>query len=320
VWASGGVLGGANEATNAILDRPNSSSNGWVKTPLMDSIIIDRNFVNNIWGTGIRFYGAGGDTALWYTGWNSLCTRVRIHNNSIVHTGGQGILVGGTNNDIVDSNVINGAGKYGLQLNGTDGFVDAGIQVYRHKNGIVEYNEVDSTYLIAGDGQGIDVDGSISGRTIVQYNYCHDNGGGFLQNSNPKRDDLDSTNDGLIVRYNISQNDGLGYMIPVFEGSQHYEHLFYENGRGNSLIYNNTFYNRDSGGFLVEPQDSGQPSDTFENNIFVGSDASWGETNRMSKTGNVYVNNWYYFNGDANYSSLTVSPLPTVYCLPNLRE
>ncbi len=305
IWASGGVLGGAHEPTNAILDRPYGSNIGKIGTPLMENIVISGNSVRNIWGGGIRFYGAGGDKSLWNTGWNNLCTRVRIHKNSIVHTGGQGILVGGTNNDIVDSNVIDGAGKYGLRLNDTGGFVDAGIQVYRHKNGIVEYNEVDSTHLITGDGQGIDVDGSISGRTIVQYNYCHDNGGGFLQNS-ILRDDPDSTNDGLIVRYNISRNDGLGYVNHLYRGDNWFAHLYYENGRGNSHVYNNTFYNRDGGGFLME---QGAKPDTFENNIFVGSDASWGETNRMSKTGNVYVNNWYYFNGDANYSSLTNSQL-----------
>jgi hypothetical protein len=196
---------------------------------------------------------------------------------------------------------VDGVGIYELRLNDTGKDADAGIQVYRHKNGIIEYNEVDSTHLIYGDGQGIDVDGSISGRTIVQYNYCHDNGGGFLQNSNP-RDDPDSTNDGLIVRYNISQNDGFGYVNHLYQGDNAYAHLFYENSRGNSLIYNNTFYNRDSGGFLMLP---GAKLDTFENNIFVGSDANWGEPSPSgAKNGNVYVNNWYYYNYNLNSNYL----------------
>ncbi len=286
VWASGGVQGGVAEARNAMSDRPDSGRDGTISTTLMDSIMILRNLVRNNRGVGIRFYGAGGDNGLWRSGWDNLCTRVRIGNNCVLHTAGEGILAGGTNNDIVDSNKVVGAGKYGLRLHGTGPFAEVGIQVYRHINGIVEYNEVDSTQVVSGDGQAFDNDGSLSGTTIFQYNYSHDNQGGLFQDS-PNRDDPGKA-DYSVFRYNISRNDGLGY--PNDPGNYH---MFFFTMRGGAQIYNNTLFNQPGGGFAawtLRKGFAGNGPNVFRNNIFVGTDADWNEGS------NTYSNNWYFCN------------------------
>ena len=78
------------------------------------------------------------------------------------------------------------------------------------------------------DGEGFDSDLN-SRNTIIQYNYSHDNEGGFLLicNDGSQAPADNAGNVGTIVRYNISQNDhhrGINIAGPVT----------------NATIYNNT--------------------------------------------------------------------------------
>src|SRR5204863_9569686 len=70
-----------------------------------------------------------------------------------------------------------------------------------------------------------------SRNTVIQYNYSHDNDGGFLLICNEGGHDAEESagNTGTVVRYNISQNDrkrGINIAGPVKD----------------SLVYNNTIY------------------------------------------------------------------------------
>jgi hypothetical protein len=77
------------------------------------------------------------------------------------------------------------------------------------------------------DGQGFDSDFRCR-RSLFQYNYSHDNEGGFMLICTPGN----SYNEDTIVRYNISQNDGINSARVLHFGG----------GASNTLIYNNTFY------------------------------------------------------------------------------
>lgn len=69
-------------------------------------------------------------------------------------------------------------------------------------NTLVQFNEVSGTQLHGTDGQGFDVDMG-STNTRVQYNYSHDNEGGFLLLMGGYSSDV-------VVRDNLSVNDAWG--------------------------------------------------------------------------------------------------------------
>ncbi len=254
-------------------------------------VLIADNFVHDVIGDGILFTGEAGP------GYTSLSTNVRIQGNTVLHTAGDGIRVDGTDNELIDSNRVSGAGALGKIYNTADstgGGAIGGIWPTIHRNGIIEYNEVDSTRCLPGDGQAFDNDDWLSGTTIFQYNYTKDNQGGFFQDciGSPDNDDP-AQKDYSIVRYNISQNDGFDTMNTP--------HLFLFAFRGGDSTYNNTFYNRPGGGFYIQgvAAYARNGPNTIENNIFYGTDACWNEAS------NNYSNNWYYFNWPQNGAKYT---------------
>ena len=101
----------------------------------------------------------------------------------------------------------------------------AGIWPWSSDNTLIQYNEV-SGHKAKWDGQGYDSDYNCIGTTI-QYNYSHDNYGGFLLICNNGFSFKGSGNIGTkqtIIRHNISINDGIrpyptkrkGDFSPVF--------------------------------------------------------------------------------------------------------
>ena len=137
-------------------------------------------------------------------------TNVVVRNNALDTISGDGILVNTTTGALIEYNVVKDANKYNT---------DANVAIWPHNadNTVMQYNEAYNTRHTS-DGQGYDVDFQCY-NTILQYNYSHDNEGGFLlvmQNTG-----------GTVVRYNISQNDKYRLL----------------DLRTNSVnIYNNTFY------------------------------------------------------------------------------
>src|SRR5690606_33652166 len=88
---------------------------------------------------------------------------------------------------------------------------------------IIQFNEAFNGHSTQ-DGQGFDIDYAQTG-TIVQYNYSHNNDGGFILICQPSG----AVNERGIVRYNISQNDGA--------------RVFHLSGpTTNTRVYNNTIY------------------------------------------------------------------------------
>jgi len=205
-----------------------------------DGVLIDGNDVTDIVGEGIIFYGQDVDhnNTMNYA---NCSPNVVIRNNTVSHTAADGIVMLGTDNELVEHNLVAYAGALGVV--GTDYI--AGMWPTRHINGVWQYNEVHHTKKWLGDGQGLDSDYYFQGTVIFQYNYSHDNEGGFLLDC--VAPDAGQT----IVRYNLSVRD------PVVG-------VLY---RGNALFYNNVFYS--PGVALTGVLDGGTThANKFYNNIF----------------------------------------------------
>ena len=275
----------------------------------MDSILIARDSIREVTGNGIMVLARGGDPYYSWD-WNHLVAGVRIHRNTIKHTAGDGIFIDGSDSEVIDSNYVFGVGSLGKSGGGepTKGTgTDVGIFVMNHKNGIIEYNEVDSTYMPIGDAQAFDNDGGLSGVTIIQYNYTNDNAGGLLQEHFSTYTNSNTNSDGTLIqysrddtyqpsytifRYNVSHDDG---NVPHDYSNATAGNNFIQFARGGAQVYNNTFYCRDSLGFYMQPNKAGivNGPNSIQNNIFVGTYANWNETS------NSYNNNWYYYNWPA---------------------
>lgn len=162
-------------------------------TDRFDAVTIENNVVEDAGRTGI---------VVWDNVWSAAgqaSTNVKVLNNSVKDIDSDGILVFGCEGALIDHNVSNNCGRYREdgQFNGA-----AAIWPTRGRNCITQFNEAFNTQALDGnaDGQGFDLDID-SYNFVMQYNYSHDNAGGFMLI-------LDASNSvNSIVRYNISQND-----------------------------------------------------------------------------------------------------------------
>ena len=151
------------------------------------------------------------------------CTDVVIRGNFLDDIGGDGIVMKSCESGLVEYNTAKNCNARATDAN-------VAIWVYNSNNCIMQFNEAYNTRY-THDGEGFDVD-SFSENTLVQYNYSHDNEGGFMLICAPGEEGAGVTGfytKDTTVRYNISQNDGnLGV---IFSGNSY-----------NSYVYNNTFY------------------------------------------------------------------------------
>ena len=181
-------------------------------------------------------------------------TNYVVQNCSIYNIDGDGVVPIACKNALVQYNVAHDCNRWYY----TNNYYSVAFWPWNSDNTTFQYNEA---YLTRNtlDGQGYDCDYWSNG-TIMQYNYSHDNVGGFILVCSPGSSYFNTNS---IIRYNISQNDATG-------GGN----IFVLNGPGTvgTKIYNNTisipggspatklFVNSSWGG------NSGQTS--IENNIF----------------------------------------------------
>lgn len=147
---------------------------------------------------------------------------VIVRGNRLHDIGGDGIVVVATDGAVIEFNVVGHANQR------SEGY-NVAIWAWSADNTVIQHNEA---YGTKGqrDGEGYDSDWN-SRNTLIQYNYSHDNDGGFLLicNEGGHGGEESAGNSGTVVRYNISQNDrtrGINIAGPVTD----------------SLIYNNTIY------------------------------------------------------------------------------
>ena len=220
----------------------------WINEPgKADDMLIQGNTVRTIHGQGIAFNGeaeyAGGGMD-----YANCSSNVVARGNTVLTTSGDGILMLGTHHELVEYNEVGYVGALSDPGNNI-----AAAWPTRHVNGVWQYNEVHHTAgLSANDSTAFDNDGFVKGATYFQYNYSHDNAGGFLMEYTWGGDDAAQT----IVRYNISCN----------------ESRVFASNRNTARLYNNVFYNP---GATLDVTWTPNPSYVlFSDNLFVAAGRS----------------------------------------------
>ncbi|MDI6617286.1 MAG: right-handed parallel beta-helix repeat-containing protein [Clostridiales bacterium] len=162
----------------------------------LHDIIISNNYVHDVLTSGIRVNQQEDFI-------NDIHhTHVVIRNNLIERTGSDGIIVANSISPLIDGNRCLDAGALGTL---EDTHLIAGIWVCATENALIQYNEVARTRLFENDGTAFDTDWGTSGDTIFQYNYSHDNQGGFWLDCMGLNYNKNCSS--TILRYNISIDD-----------------------------------------------------------------------------------------------------------------
>ncbi|MEU2022798.1 right-handed parallel beta-helix repeat-containing protein [Streptomyces sp. NPDC016469] len=231
---------------------------GTTRASSYDGLDIHHNLIEDVDREGVYFkstyskrdlVGNQQDPTAYPGDWTP-STHVRISYNTLRSIGGDGMKLDTTAGARVDHNRVDG-----FQLRSPS--ANAGIWTFNTDDTTVEYNEV-SGGGNTHDGMSFDADGA-SRHTVFQYNYSHDNKGGFLlvcPYSGARTVDT-------VARYNVSRDDG--------------ERLL-QNCWGpilNTQVYNNTFVNsKDTVPKYLVQDDNSSPATTVHeqrvtNNLFV---------------------------------------------------
>jgi hypothetical protein len=193
--------------------------------------------------------------------------KVIIRNNLIEDFGGDGIVVRGCDSALIEHNVL----RYG-HMRCPD--YAAGIWPHSCNYTIIQFNEVSHMHSVL-DGMAYDSDIHCR-NTFIQYNYSHDNEGGFMMICGG------STNKHTVIRYNISQNDKhrLIYLSGPAENVEFYNNVIYlgegheayaiwgGGEKSNCIFANNILYFKGKGRY--QKGMAGIPTKSFTNNYFYG--------------------------------------------------
>ena len=195
-----------------------------IRGPFYDTLV-EGNYISDVRVEGARTFSATGKNI--------------FRDNFIENVYGDGIVINSSNGEsLIEYNVVSNACM-------TNYANFAGAWTYASTGTKIQFNEVGGLQKGYNDGEAFDADIDTNG-DIFQYNYSHDNRGGFmLFMPNAKN---------ITVRYNISENDGHGQEI------FHYPN----NGNTTNRIYNNTFY---VGPGISTVFGSGPGVYNFQNNI-----------------------------------------------------
>ncbi|WP_214322475.1 discoidin domain-containing protein [Nonomuraea sediminis] len=204
-----------------------------------DNLVIENNEVANIRSYGIITWSTwsrrNGMTSLYpaETGipdsevatWTP-STRVAIRGNYVHDVTAGGITPMHTKGALIENNRVDKAASGRLVNNGGN----VGIWWQGNDDIVVQHNEVSRTGFNGPgtDGHGFDSDAD-NNRSVVQYNYSHENDGGFFITvsftSAPTRTNT--------VRYNLSRDDGyeLFSLSTETSGTEIYNNTLYAGGR-----------------------------------------------------------------------------------------
>ena len=207
--------------------------------------------------------------------------------NHTQHTG-DGIVLGGVTNVLIEHCIAHDNGD--MCFCKTAG--PAGIWVYECDSAIIRYCEAYHNRRSGGvDGDGFDLD-IYTSNSVMEYNYSHDNEGvGYLFTQWIN----DYTHRNNIIRFNISQNDGVGILLyGPFRDAQIYNntvyssqknplygfasyHSFwalnygYKNNYSNNVFVRNNIFNLHGAVTAVElgpKQNAGDSNVFFQGNVF----------------------------------------------------
>jgi hypothetical protein len=160
-----------------------------------DDLLIERNIVRSVDRSAIAADSYHARRTRWFPS-----LHVVIRDNYVDDVGGDGIVPWATDHTLIEHNIAR-------NCNRRAGSYNAGIWPWSTDNSVFQLNEASFTRTTL-DGEGFDSDYN-SRNTLFQYNYSHDNEGGFMLICTPgERNPKENVgNTGTTIRYNISRND-----------------------------------------------------------------------------------------------------------------
>lgn len=217
----------------------------------IEHLLIENCKLERVDRNGIRGNGTFGIRTKWFPN-----KYLVIRNCLLDDIGGDGIVVKAFDTALVEHNKL-----FHIRNRATDNAV--AIWPHSSDHTLIQYNEVAFTKNSnwANDGQSFDIDGNCR-NTIIQYNYSHDNDGGFVLVISDAINKDNVMTSGNVIRYNLSVNDGLAR-----------KRLFNFAGvTDGTIVKGNVFYNDASKAYTVEVADIEKeaiPRNTlFEDNYF----------------------------------------------------
>ncbi|HEY9258002.1 DUF7594 domain-containing protein [Chitinophaga sp.] len=242
----------------------------------LSDVLVQSCHVANCSVEGIRTTGA--------TDMASRLKNIIFDNNLIENIYGDGIVMSSVSSG---SKVTNNT-VYNACMTMDANF--AGIWTIASTGTIVSHNEVyGMTGGGANDGEPFDADGYTTATAtdgdIFEYNYTHDNNGGFML--------FMGYSNNITVRYNVSVND-IGTA-----GTQIKKLFWFEKTTNNNRqIYNNIFYiKHPANSLLAVYNGSGAAVATFSNNIIYTTSTIGNVSNVTMGTGMKFYNNCLYPSG-----------------------
>ncbi|MGE5647606.1 MAG: right-handed parallel beta-helix repeat-containing protein [Acidobacteriota bacterium] len=200
---------------------------------------------------------------------------------------GNGIVIGRTRGAVVE--------HCEARYNGWDmpwtGNGPVGIWSYESDDVTIQYCVSHHNRSTAKDGGGFDFDGGMT-NSVLQYNYSHDNfGSGYLICQYDGAQPFENN----VVRYNISQDDGLmdhNAGIYVWVGGR---------GMKGAVVHNNTIFNNKGSAVVFDVMKKfaePKPEFVFHNNILV----SLGPQIRGGAANGRFMENLYWTIGERGFS------------------
>lgn len=219
-----------------------------------------------------------------------LSTNTVVRGNLIEEVPGDGIVPIGCDGAIVEYNLMRNC-----PMTLPDGEAAAGIWPWSCDNTIIRFNEA-SDHKAPWDGQGFDSDFNCT-NTHIEYNYSHDNDGGFILICNYGGDKKTNIgNIGSVVRYNISYRDAVRQR-PTRAGK--FSPTVHIGGPVDyTLIENNIFFITPKPSEIVDRHavrsdswDGYASRTTFKDNIFYAEEPSAFDFSKS--TDNDFDGNWF---------------------------
>jgi hypothetical protein len=200
-----------------------------------NNVLIENTKVHDILDTGISSTGDFSATKTGYAHSNFIVRNCEVFNVPGYSRGqhsGNGIVLSDVQFSTIEYSTVYNCGKGNTHCGGP-----VGIWYWDADNVTIQHNEAYNISSGSGcDGGGFDLDGGVT-NGVMQYNYSHDNdGAGYLVGQFSGARPMNN----IIVRYNISQNDGAtnGGSLYLFNGSTQMDNIY---------VYNNTFYISEQG-------------------------------------------------------------------------
>ena len=260
---------------------------GSSKATWYDSLLIDRCHVYNVDRTGISNQSSwnGNRTMTSNSGWYP-STHLVVQNCEVDSSGANSIIIRVSQSPIIQYNKVY---KSSIRYSGNS------IFVFNCNDALIQYNEGSYNVYNAGDADASAFDGDYRcHRTVIQYNYSHDNdGGAWVVVSDPS---LNGTfDDSCIIRYNISQNDCHA------NAAQEQAVCRIDGNITNTTVYNNTIYSSTDAIALINHCGWGGsktgtlPINTsyFNNVFYINKNNAIFSFN--TSTGNILKHNTFYF-------------------------